>query len=193
MVLIGNRTKLHRYFPPPAGLQALWPWLHPPRGHRRHVATGITFGTICILNIIVFSCKALCQASFLPLPLGLKFVARCRIKQKWDGIEARCWPAERPGTCSWNFGAWADAARSTWRINYISASLCKLTKTELKHNGANLHSPAPDDSDDHSLSPSKWRLPLEEDKAANVNATAYHAACHGLERCWGQETLWSHS
>jgi len=50
-----------------------------------------------------------------------------------------------------------------------------LTKTELKHNGANLHSPAPDDSDDHSLSPSKWRLPLEEDKAANVDATAYHA------------------
>ena len=40
----------------------------PPWGHRRHVAAGSKFGSIRILSIIVFSC----QASFRPLPLGLK-------------------------------------------------------------------------------------------------------------------------
>ena len=49
-----------------------WPWLNPPRGHHWHVA-GSKNGSICILSIIVFSCQAPCQASFCPLPLGLKF------------------------------------------------------------------------------------------------------------------------
>ena len=56
--------------PPLAGSQAVWPWLNPPRGHRWHVA-GSKNGSICIS--IMFSCQAPCQASFRPLPLGLKF------------------------------------------------------------------------------------------------------------------------
>ena len=46
-----------------AGSQAVWPWLNSPRGHRRHVATGSTFGSIHVLSIIVFLCKAACQAT----------------------------------------------------------------------------------------------------------------------------------
>ena len=59
-----------------AGSQAVWPWLNPPWGHRRHVATGSKFGSIRILRMSVFSCQAPCQApcqaSSRPLPLGLK-------------------------------------------------------------------------------------------------------------------------
>ena len=61
----------------------LWlagPWLNPLRGLRRHFfSTGTTFSSISILSIIVFSCKAPCQASFCPLPPGLKFYQDPRI------------------------------------------------------------------------------------------------------------------
>ena len=54
----------HRLLTTPIS-QCSW---NSPRGHRRHAATGSTFGSIHILSIIVFSCKAPCQASFRPIP-----------------------------------------------------------------------------------------------------------------------------
>ena len=47
---------------------------YPTRRHRLHVATSSIFSSICILSIIVFSYRALCQATFRPLTLGLKFL-----------------------------------------------------------------------------------------------------------------------